>query len=97
HRTHAEHAARIAAVRCVAGARAIALLQDLAGPKLRLAHAVRARAGDAITLALPATVRPGDPVLLADGVMQREVLDDGRSRVIVGGDIPAGKGINLPS
>src|SRR5439155_718668 len=61
HGTHAEHAARIAAVRCVAGARAIAILQDLAGPKLRLAHAVRARAGDVITLALPATVRPGDP------------------------------------
>jgi len=97
HGTHAEHAARIAAVRRVAGARPIAILQDLAGPKLRLAHAVRARAGDVITLALPATVRPGDPVLLADGVMQLEVLEDGRCRVIVGGDIPAGKGINLPS
>ena len=97
HGTHAEHAARIAAVRGVAGARPIAILQDLAGPKLRLAHAVRARAGDVITLALPATVRPGDPVLLADGVMQLEVLEDGRCRVIVGGDIPAGKGINLPS
>jgi len=36
-------------------------------------------------------------VLLADGVMQLEVLEDGRCRVIVGGDIPAGKGINLPS
>jgi len=39
----------------------------------------------------------GDPVLLADGLMQLEVVDPAHSRVVVGGDIPAGKGINLPS
>src|SRR5581483_195136 len=39
----------------------------------------------------------GDPVLLADGLMQLEVIDASHARVIVGGDIPPGKGINLPS
>ena len=31
--------------------------------------------GDVVELTLPATVRPGDPVLLADGLMQLEVVD----------------------
>jgi pyruvate kinase len=50
-----------------------------------------------VALALPPTVQAGDPVLLADGLMQLEVVDPGRARVIVGGDVPAGKGINLPA
>ena len=50
-----------------------------------------------MAIPLPATVRRGDPVLLADGLMQLEVVDAGHARVVVGGDIPAGKGINLPS
>jgi pyruvate kinase len=97
HGTHAEHAATIAAIRRLAGPRPIAILQDLGGPKLRLRHPVRGRAGDVVALALPATVRPGDPVLLADGLMQLEVVGPDQARVLVGGDIPAGKGINLPS
>ncbi len=36
-------------------------------------------------------------MLLADGLMQLEVVDAGHARIVVGGDIPAGKGINLPS
>ena len=97
HATPAEHGARIERIRRIAGARPVAILLDLAGPKLRLAHRVVGVPGDVVSLALPPTVRAGDPVLLADGLMQLEVIDAGRARVIVGGDIPIGKGINLPS
>jgi pyruvate kinase len=97
HGTHDEHAATIATIRRVAGTRPTAILQDLAGPKLRIRHPVRGAPGDVIPLELPASVRAGDPVLLADGLMQLEVVDPRHARVIVGGDIPAGKGLNLPS
>jgi len=97
HGTRAEHAALIETIRRVTGPQPAAIVQDLAGPKLRLEHPVRGNAGDVVPLALPPTVRAGDPVLLADGLMQLEVVDQARSRVVVGGDIPAGKGINLPS
>jgi len=97
HGSHHEHGRRIAMVRRVAGDRPIAILQDLGGPKLRLPHAVSGQPGDVVEIALPASVRAGDPVLLADGLMQLEVLDAGRARIVVGGDIPAGKGMNLPS
>lgn len=94
HGTHEEHARLIATIRRVAGHAPVAIVQDLAGPKLRLAHPVRGRAGEIVPLALPPSVRPGDPILLADGLMQLEVVDATRARVIVGGDIPAGKGIS---
>ena len=97
HGSHAEHGARITAIRKAAGDRPVAILQDLCGPKLRLSHPVRGAVGDVVEVDLPPTVRPGDPVLLADGVMQLEVIDPPKCRVIVGGDIPAGKGLNLPS
>ena len=97
HGTQAEHATTIATIRRVTADRNIAILQDLGGPKLRLKAPVRGKPGDVVDIALPATVRAGDPVLLADGVMQLEVIDPAHARVIVGGDIPAGKGINLPS
>jgi pyruvate kinase len=97
HGTHATHGETIARIRRVAGGRPVAILQDLGGPKLRLGAPVRGAPGDVVALTLPSTVRPGDPVLLADGLMQLEVVDAGHARVIVGGDIPAGKGINLPS
>ena len=97
HGTHEEHGRRIALVRRVAGGRPVAILQDLGGPKLRLDRRVTGKPGDVVELALPSTVRPGDPVLLADGIMQLEVIDGGRCRVVTGGDIPPGKGINLPS
>jgi pyruvate kinase len=97
HGSHAEHAARIAAIRRLAGGRPIAILADLAGPKLRLAHPVRGAPGDVVELALPETVAAGDPVLLADGVMQLEVVDPRHARVVVGGEVAAGKGMNLPS
>jgi pyruvate kinase len=97
HGTHVSHGETIRRIRRIAGDRPVAILQDLGGPKLRLEAPVRGAPGDVVPLPLPATVRRGDPVLLADGLMQLEVVDDTRSKVVVGGDIPAGKGINLPS
>src|SRR5689334_18601073 len=97
HGTQAEHGRVIDAVRRLAAGRPVAIVQDLGGPKLRTERPVRGAPGDVVPIALPPTVRAGDPVLLADGLMQLEVVDAGRARVVVGGDIPAGKGINLPS
>ncbi|HXG60753.1 MAG TPA: pyruvate kinase [Planctomycetota bacterium] len=97
HGTHEQHGALIKSIRRLAGDRPVGILQDLCGPKLRLSRPVRGRPGDVVEIDLPPTVRRGDPVLLADGLMQLEVIDARRSRVVVGGEIPAGKGINLPS
>jgi pyruvate kinase len=97
HGTREEHAALVATIRRVAVGQPVAIVQDLAGPKLRLDRPVRGQPGDVVELNLPASVRPGDPVLLADGLMQLEVVSPGRARVVVGGELPAGKGINLPS
>lgn len=97
HGTHAQHGELIKGIRHLAGDRPIAILQDLCGPKLRLERPVKGGPGEIVQIDLPASVRAGDPVLLADGAMQLEVIDAKRSRVVVGGDIAAGKGINLPS
>lgn len=97
HGTHEQHGALIKSIRRLAGDRPVGILQDLCGPKLRLSRPVKGRPGEVVEIDLPPTVRRGDPVLLADGLMQLEVIDARRSRVIVGGEIPAGKGINLPS
>jgi len=97
HGTREEHAALVAAIRRVARGRPVAIVQDLAGPKLRLDRPVRGQPGDVVELNLPASVRPGDPVLLADGLKQLEVGRPGRARGGGGGELPAGKGINLPS
>ena len=49
---------------------------------------------------LPGDVKPGDPILLADGIFRLEVLkvegQDVTARVIVGGVLTDRKGINLP-
>ena len=97
HGTHGEHEQRIRAIRKQAGDKPIAILQDLCGPKLRLTKPVRGAPGDVVEIDLPPTVKAGEPVLLADGQMELEVIDARRSRVIIGGDLPANKGINLPS
>src|SRR5262252_80487 len=81
HGNHAEHGERIDSIRRAAGSRPIAILLDLGGPKLRLRHPVRGAPGDVVDLELPETVVPGDPVLLADGAMQLEVVSPQRSRV----------------
>jgi pyruvate kinase len=97
HGSQAEHGETIATIRRVAGDRQVAILQDLAGPKLRLRHPVAGQPGDTVDIELPATVRKGDPILLADGIMQLEVIDTRHARVIVGGEVPVGKGMNFPS
>src|SRR5690348_1018184 len=65
HGTQAEHASTIATIRRVTQGRHTAILQDLGGPKLRLKAPVRGKPGDIVDLALPSTVRAGEPVLLA--------------------------------
>src|SRR2546430_3633876 len=49
---------------------------------------------------LPRTVRKGDVIYLADGSIRLEVLrttrDEVQARVLVGGDLISGKGLNLP-
>jgi pyruvate kinase len=97
HGTHEEHARRIRWIREVAADRPVAILQDLGGRKLRLAAPVAGEPGDEVAITLPDSVEPGDPVLLADGLMQLSVIDPHRARVVSGGSIPAGKGINLPA
>jgi pyruvate kinase len=87
HGTKNEHARLIAIIRALGGDRPAAIVQDLAGPKLRLTAPVRGQAGDVVSIALPPTVHAGDPVLLADGLMQLEVVDPGHARVVVGGKI----------
>jgi pyruvate kinase len=97
HGTHEFHGELIKGIRRISGERPIAILQDLCGPKLRLTKPVKGRPGEIVEIDLPPSVRKGDPVLLADGIMHLEVVDAKHSRVVVGGDIPIGKGINLPS
>ncbi|MBI2900503.1 MAG: pyruvate kinase [Planctomycetes bacterium] len=97
HGTHEDHGAAIGRIRRLAGDRPVAILQDLCGPKFRLDRPLRARAGEIVEIPLPGGVRPGDPVLLADGTVHLEVVDGMRCRVVIGGDLPAGKGINFPS
>lgn len=50
---------------------------------------------------LPKNVRPGDTLLLSDGMLELKVLEtDGRDikcRVVIGGPLSSKKGINLPS
>ena len=50
---------------------------------------------------LPRDVRPGDPILLADGAMELEVVEATdlhiQCRVIIGGILGSRKGINLPT
>jgi len=124
HEDRAAHGARIRRLREAAAraGRHLAILQDLAGPKVRVgpmadgpvalqpgqAFAITSRPvpGDAERVStntpqLPAAVRPGDHLLLADGALELEVesadAETIRARVLVGGTLGAGKGINLPS
>jgi pyruvate kinase len=72
----------------------VAILVDLAGPKLRLgdlAHEIAVGAGETVTLGaggvpvgdptLFARVRPGDPVYVADGTIALEATDVAADRV----------------
>ncbi len=118
-----EHAQALADVRAAAsrGGRPLAVLQDLAGPKIRTgplaAGEVELEPGAAFTLTgrdvpgdarevsltwptLARDVRPGDRLLLADGMLELEAVAVAESdidcRVITGGRLGAHKGINVP-
>jgi len=99
----------------------IAIMQDLAGPKIRIGEIkggqARLREGDAfvlttrrvlgderraaVTLAsLPACVKPGDSLYLADGIIHLNVENVGpkdiRCRIVSGGILTSRKGLNVP-
>jgi pyruvate kinase len=123
HGTPEEHRETVARIRAAERERErpVAILQDLAGPKLRLGRIsdapVALEPGDDVVLAsgessgraprlpvpdeqLPSEVRVGGPILLADGAVELEVRAvagrEIRCRVVVGGAISSGKGINVP-
>lgn len=121
HGSHAEHRARIEAVRAAAGRarRPVAVMADLGGPKIRvgdLADPMRLEEGSQVVMAPAASARPGEVpttyaplaeeiepgqrVLLADGLLELVCAgtdgDRVRLRVIRGGLLQRGKGINLP-
>jgi pyruvate kinase len=102
--------------------RPVAILQDLAGPKIRVGAipnpGVLLEAGQDFVLTvrqiigtqnmvsvsypdLPEDVRPGDRLLLADGLMELAVVETGavdiQCKVITGGLLTSHKGINLPT
>jgi pyruvate kinase len=117
---HRETVERLRAVSAQRG-RPVAILQDLAGPKVRLGQIegerMRLVADQGVTLNCGAVkgmgnelplpdpyfaseVRPGMPVWLGDGSVELEVLEVEGSeihcRVVVGGEISSGKGVNAP-
>ena len=123
HGTLDEHAAVIADLRRVAEqlGKPLAILQDIAGPKIRTgpiaAGEVVLAAGAKITLTardvpgdaeqvgltykeLPRSVRAGDHLMLADGLLELAVeqvaADDIHCTVLTGGPLTSHKGINLP-
>jgi pyruvate kinase len=118
-----DHKAVIAAVRSEADkrGRAVAVLQDLQGPKIRVGRFVKGQTelepGADFTLTtrdvpgtdeiasttyagLPGDVKPGDVLLLDDGLLSLEVIEkndtDVETRVLIGGTLKNNKGINLP-
>jgi pyruvate kinase len=124
HGTRQEHAETIARIRAVAAGLdlPVAILQDLAGPKIRTgtmgSGTVTLAQGAVFTLTsrdvpgdgnevgltypeLPAIMRPGDTILLADGLLELVVekadATDIVCRVVTGGELGSSKGINLPS
>ena len=123
HGTHDEHRAAYERVRSASDAakRAVAVLADLQGPKIRLGTfrggSAELTAGAEFTItaepiqgdsraasttygALASDVRPGDTLLLADGLLRLEALAIDkravRCRVIEGGTVSDHQGINLP-
>lgn len=76
----------------------------VAGQTITVQRAPVTGSSERISTTLPElvdAVRPGDPILLADGRLRLEVIDiqppDGFTcRVVVGGQLSSGKGVNLP-
>lgn len=124
HGTQEEHAVVIERIRTIAARMhcAIAILQDLQGPKIRTGllegkkpvtladHAqvvitTRDILGTSEIISttyqqLPQDVKPGDRILLNDGLLELSVLDanetDVHCLVVHGGELGEHKGINLP-
>jgi pyruvate kinase len=124
HGKQEEHAAVIERIRVIAKrlGQAVAILQDLQGPKIRVGDlkdgqpikllsdtwvtiTTRPVEGDSQTIPttyqqLPQDVRPGDRILLDDGLMELRVGDtngtDVHCLVVNGGLLKEHKGINLP-
>ncbi len=122
HGSAADHERNVAIIREEAQrrGRAVAILQDLQGPKIRVGkmrEGTELEAGTEFTLTnddilgdatraqstyldLHKDVRPGDLMLLDDGLLQLEVLEiegtDVITRVLIGGKLSNNKGINLP-
>jgi pyruvate kinase len=124
HGTYDDHAGRTATVRAVAAeaGRAVAILQDLQGPKIRTGSlpgdapvalvdgapftlTSRDTPGDAACVStsyptLPREVRPGDRILISDGLLELRVVrttdQDVLTEVVHGGMLRSRQGINLP-
>jgi pyruvate kinase len=108
HGTQAEHGARIKRLRELAGAAGLplAILQDLAGPKVRIGDVpggeVTLREGEVIVdIPQVFTETPlGAPILLADGSIELRVETRTDTvlncRVVVGGVLRSHVGINFP-
>ncbi len=121
HGTQSDHAERARIVRAVQSERgkALALIADLQGPKLRIGELSEPRvllkgeevfvvgeeqAMDGELPVAPAVIgevlRPGHDVLIDDGLVRLSVqeVNQGRARcqVVVGGEVKAHKGVNLP-
>jgi pyruvate kinase len=124
HGTHQEHEQIIKRIRAISAHLdcAVAILQDLQGPKIRTGllqagQPVKLIDGSQITITtreivgnaeiisttyqqLPQDVKPGDRILLNDGLLELSVLDKSETdifcSVIHGGLLGEHKGINLP-
>ncbi|MDD4857269.1 MAG: pyruvate kinase [Candidatus Krumholzibacteria bacterium] len=119
HGTRAEHRDVFETLRRLKGD--IAIMQDLAGPKIRIGEMkdgqAALREGEAFVLtteavsgdagrahvtydSLPARVRPGDDLYLADGIIHLKVEKiRGRRilcRIVHGGTLTSRKGLNVP-
>ncbi len=122
HGDHASHRKTIRTIRelSLELGREVGILQDLAGPKIRLGKLPvperELKVGEEVSFGHDASSDPevipvnypylaedvdvGNRILLADGLVELEVLDKGadrvRCRVLVGGVISSNKGMNLP-
>ena len=124
HGTHSEHGDKIQILRELSKDldRPVAILQDLAGPKIRTGiipdPGIELSPGNTLILTtekvegnknrvsvtdpdLHEEVKPGDRILLADGLMELRVRDillkEIHCEVLTGGILTSHKGINLPT
>ena len=124
HGSHSEHGRRLRNLRKAAATcgKAVAVMQDLQGPKIRTGsleggRRVELRDGAPVTVTtrpvpcnercisttfqpLPQEVRPGNSILLSDGLIELNVESvrgtEIRCRVVNGGELGEHQGINLP-